>query len=283
MFLSAMALMAEQSREAQTRQRPRRPSATQIQQADIPAHLLPQTQSHKPREQLPSYSANIEYEAATLPADVTRRAVKTHEKKIQRDLKSAKKVEEQCAKIKQILPDVYKQLTEAVEKSKIPKEVTGPAALRQPKNTVTVKFSCKGIDQDALRDYLPVLLADYQRQVQVEAASSSAQDAQTVLNTEEEVTETQSVPSRLNPDKMVVSASFFDDYVQKIYFTKKFADLFRKNEQGKRDNLFIGFAVVAVGLKIGLPLFDLFTFVGIDCPKLALQKMTGKQLLFIEK
>lgn len=83
---------------------------------------------------------------------------------------------------------------------------------------------------------------------------------------------------RYDPDRMSVSAEYFEDYTQKIYFSKQFLKLWKKKD-GKRENLAGGIAMILIGLKLGLPIFDLFTFVALDVPRLALQGITGKHTL----
>lgn len=268
-----------------------------------------------PEDDLPAYSANPAYVSVPHPADVTRRVVKNHEKKVKKDLKEAQRAEVQCARIKKILPEIYAQLTAACDEPRVARERTGPAAFRQESEEtgVEISFISRGIDQKALRQYLPILLADYQRQMEMAGTANPEPTTSTVraqdptlsrsvtapeLSHEDladgEVRGDAEGPSRpallhhsattsqvrqYDPDRMSVTAGFFEGYTQKIYFSRKFANLWKKKENGKRENLASGIAMVLVGLKLGLPIFDLVTFAAIDCPRLALQGITGKQTL----
>lgn len=266
-------------------------------------------------DDLPSYSENIEYEEHLLPQDIARKAVKNHEKKVKCDLKAAQNADIQREKIKRILPRIYDQLNFAIANPKAPKERTGPAAYRQetdPDTGVEITFHCKGITQKALRLYLPALLAEYQRerhlqdiadhQAHEEAQSSpgllrratTEQSHNPVATSGDEtltpqMTARQDVfssvagPGVYDAGRMSVSAAFFEDYTQKIYFSRKFLALWKKKESGKRENIASAIAMILVGLKLGLPFFDLMTFVAIDCPRLALQGITGRQKLKLQR
>lgn len=253
------------------------------------------------------YSENPEYESVPVSSQVTRKAVKDHEKRVKQDIKDAHLAEIQIARIQKILPQIYDQLSIAVDAPRRARDLTGPAALRrrQEDEGVEISFKSRGIDQKALRRYLPVLLAEYQRQVdsgeiihqsqttgpvtspdasaespEFQELSRSLTDATLVeQSTSRPTLQHAATTSRIyNPDKMKVTAGYFEDYTQKIYFSKKFINLWKKKD-GKRENLASGVAMVLIGIKIGLPIFDLFTFAAIDVPRLALQRITGKQTL----
>lgn len=273
--------------------------------------MTQQPQERAPVEDLPTYSEHPEYTTAPLPQNLTRRVVKDHEKRVKQDLKEAYNTEIQCAKIKQILPQIYEQLTAAVDAPRAARSTTGPAALRtvQEDAGIEISFKSRGIDQKALRDYLPALLADYQRQraeeditrdmtdrtrTMAHPLSRAATDSELVhdyqMRPETELGDAQSsrpilqhanttgIVRHYDPDRMTVKAGYFEEYTQKIYFSKKFADLWRK-KNGRRENIASGIAMVLVGVKLGLPLFDLITFVALDVPRLTLQGITGKQKL----
>ncbi|CCG83158.1 protein of unknown function [Taphrina deformans PYCC 5710] len=259
-------------------------------------------------EDLPVYSANPAYESVPHSQDITRRVVKDHEKKVKRDLREAQKAEIECAKIKQLLPEIYAQLAAACDAPRPVRQRTGPAALRQQEEEqgVEIKFTSRSIDRKALRQYLPLLLADYQRQVEAEQSSTASQEEpsvhlhrsmtepvlehETLLQHQDTLETTAARPSLLHavttsqaryydPDRMSVTPGYFDGYTQKIYFSKKFVNLWKKKANGKRENLASGIAMVLIGMKLGLPIFDLVTFTAIDLPRLALQSLTGKQTL----
>lgn len=272
-------------------------------------------QERAPVEDLPTYSEIPEYSAAPIPQNVARRVVKNHEKKVKQDLKDAYNTEVQCERIKAILPQIYAQLTTALDSPRISRSRTGPAAYRnEPEETgIEINFKSRGIDQKALREYLPALLADYARQVsdgEPSGANATTQLATirsqplsrvttAISSTDEQgqlnsgpigESSAQSRPSlshanttgsvrNYDPDRMTVKAGYFENYTQKIYFSKRFVDLWKKKNNGKREDLASGIAMILVGVKLGLPLFDLITFVALDVPRLTLQGITGKQKL----
>lgn len=257
-------------------------------------------------EDLPVYSVNPAYETVPHPENLTRRVVRDHEKKVKRDLRDAQKAEVECAKIRKLLPEIYAQLTTACDSPRPIRQRTGPAALRQQEEEqgVEIKFTSRAIDRKALRQYLPLLLADYQRQLEAEGGANQEEpsvllhrsrteptpDHETLLQHQDTVDSGPSHPPLLHsvttsqtryydPDRMSVTPGYFDGYTQKIYFSKKFVGLWKKKANGKRENLASGIAMVLIGMKLGLPIFDLFTFTAIDLPRLALQSLTGKQTL----
>ena len=258
-------------------------------------------------EDLPTYSETMTYEEKDHPRDVARRAVKNHEKRVKQDMRIAEKDAIDCARIEKLIPEIYDQLSNAVAKPIRDGHITGPAALRPVEESgIEIEFKCKNIDQKALRKHLPRLLAEYQQRILAEArgeAPVSPQDEDDVLfqlnrprAESVDYTALNANPPRdpmlarrastssttllgMNPDRMAISAGYFESYTPKIYFSRKFIALWKKKEDGSRDNVLSGIAMVLVGIKFGLPLFDLVTFAGIDCPRLFMQNVTGRQKL----
>lgn len=282
--------------------------------------VSPQNSAHgdSVHEDLPIYSAQPEYASVPHDEQLVRSAVKVHEKKLKRDLAQAKRAEIQCERIKKILPQIYEQLNEAVNRPRSQRIRTGPAALRRQEDLdsgIEICFKSRGIDQQALRDYLPVLLSDYQRQMEAEETSDTVGHSADMITNSNTIDRTRSAPEPYHnsdgllqsegllantrqesltqtrtagatryydPERLSVEAGYFERYSQKIYFSKNFVNLWKKKESGKRDNLASGIAMVLVGMKIGLPMFDLFTFAILDVPRLALQGITGKQKLKLQ-
>lgn len=265
------------------------------------------SQELAPVEDLPTYTEVPEYSKGPIPLHVTRKVVKNHEKKVKQDLKEAYNTEVQCARIKAILPQIYARLTAELDRPRVTRTTTGPAAYRSAQEVpgIEVNFKSRGIDQKALRDHLPALLADYARQVSGQEPGNNSANLSddtdshplsrnaSEAEVEAQIEATSARPplrhastssSLLNcdPDRLSVKAGYFEAYTQKIYFSKRFVDLWRKDHNsGKREDLASGIAMVLVGVKLGLPLFDLITFAVLDVPRLTLQGITGKQKLKI--
>ncbi|ORY79074.1 hypothetical protein BCR37DRAFT_382060 [Protomyces lactucae-debilis] len=269
-------------------------------------------------EALPRYTENPAYESTAPPQDVTRQAVRRHEYKVKEDLKRQAKDLAACEKIRPYLPALYAQLMRAVERGQSSQASVGPAALRsahlrEPVG-VDITFKLRGIDQKALRRNLPRLLVEYaaaqdviaQTELATAAAAAAASadrlhdgsmsdaagapllhaqtaPASTLMHESERPAALHraatTFQSRIHDaDRLQVEGLFFDKYIQKIYFSKRFVGMFRKNELGERQ-VGLGLAFIVFGSKLGLPLCDVITYAALDLPRLALQGITGRQKL----
>ena len=89
---------------------------------------------------------------------------------------------------------------------------------------------------------------------------------------------------RIKSSRIRVQPRFFDDFTTKVYFSRRFVDMCRKRPAtGKRDGLPAAIAMVLIGVKVGLPLFDVLTFALLDVPRIALQAATAHHTMSIRK
>ncbi|BFZ53293.1 hypothetical protein PYCC9005_000316 [Savitreella phatthalungensis] len=89
---------------------------------------------------------------------------------------------------------------------------------------------------------------------------------------------------RIKSSRIRVQPRFFDDFTTKVYFSRRFVDMWKKRPAtGKRDGLPAAIAMVLIGVKVGLPLFDVLTFALLDVPRIALQSITAQHTMSIRK
>ena len=90
---------------------------------------------------------------------------------------------------------------------------------------------------------------------------------------------------RIKASRISVQRSYFNAYTQKIYFSRRYVDMWRKKDPqtGRREALPGAIAMLIVGAKVGLPLFDLVTFAVLDLPRLAMQGITNQHIMSVRR
>lgn len=89
---------------------------------------------------------------------------------------------------------------------------------------------------------------------------------------------------RIKASRISVERSWYNACTQKIYFSRRYANMWRKQPNtGRRDSLPSAIAMLIVGCKVGLPLFDVITFTMLDLPRMAMQGITHEHTMSIRR
>lgn len=203
--------------------------------------------------------------------------MKIHERKVAKSLEGARKEKEAMEEVEALLPLVRKKLEKALRSRDM---ASGKGRRGKDRHEINLTFTSR-ISQEVLKKHLPLLLASAMAPAPPTFSSSSAtsdmdlsptytrQSTSTTLAPTDSAT---SSNSELRYGKVSVSATFFEKMTPKVYMSPWF-------KAQCETSYAAAIAIVLVGSKLGLPIWDILSFGVLDLPRILLQRGSGLQRL----